>query len=190
MALVCINSAIVSTVKVAPSGPAKPATQIERLYSGPTSTVWLSVTLVPGVAASLIYTDNQGLLTEIDFPTNAVTQTTTFILDIDQSSTSEPGYIFAGHLFFLIGPNKEFRFSAPVAITLEYSDRDIQQVPDEDQLRLYSWAHFWIDASNTCTPATAYTRNPSVNRISVPVCISGPYGLFGSYQTYLPLVAR
>jgi hypothetical protein len=152
----------------------------------------VSTTLTPGVAASLTYTDTQGLPTTLDFPADAVTQTTTVFLTPTVASR-QAGYAFAGHAWELAAyRGGELQpglvFSAPVSVTLHYSDEDVRVVTDELELALW-WRldGGWQDATQTCDPATAYDRNAAGNVLSLPVCRVGGFALFGpTREMYLP----
>ena len=159
-ALTFLNGAMAHAATVPASNSIRPDLPLESPSGGPTTTVIVSVTLIPGLAANLMYTDSQGSITQLDFPANAVTQTTTIALDIDQRTSPIPEFIWTGHLFHMLAfqngdLNKGFNFEAPITITLEYSDSDILGVPHEDWLKLYWWSGSnWIDSVSTCTPPT------------------------------------
>ncbi len=194
--LVLINlAATVVTADVSALGNLCP--QARQSGGGvPPTTTPVSITLTPGIGASLIYTDTQALPTLLDFPANAVTRTTTILLTPELLTSPRSDFIFAGHAFGLLAMqsgqlNKGFIFNAPVTVTITYSDKDVQKVPSEDQLILYWWSGFdWRDAASTCIPASAYSREPTHNRISIPICYPGAFGLFATYQIYIPVIRR
>jgi hypothetical protein len=46
----------------------------------------------------------------------------------------------------------------------------------------------WHDAAATCSPVGTYLRNPITQTISVALCRTGHFALFGpTWQVYLPL---
>jgi hypothetical protein len=159
--------------------------------------------------ASLTYTDTQGLPTTIEFPADAVTQTTTI-----KSSTAEAtqgitlvltptlatggaGLAFAGHAFNLaVYRNGNLQpgltFNKPVTITIYYSAPDIRVVSDEGQLSLRWWTGSeWENAADTCTPPSTYNRDSANGVLSVPICHLSLFSLFGpTHQIYLPIVLR
>jgi hypothetical protein len=159
----------------------------------------VSITLTPGTGsppASLVYTDTQGLPTRLDFITGTVTQTTILTLT-PTIAGSLPGFAFAKHAFDLAAfhdsePVPGLTFGAPVTITISYSDRDVRLVLDESQLALWRWTDgAWRDAAQTCDPAPSYTRDEVNNLVSVPVCRTGLFGLFGpTHQIYMPIIMR
>jgi hypothetical protein len=68
----------------------------------------------------------------------------------------------------------------------------VSVINDEAALQLAWWdGAQWIDAASTCSPTSSYTRDTDANSLSVPVCVTGRYALFGpTYQAYLPLNRR
>jgi hypothetical protein len=158
----------------------------------------VSVTLTTlgtvSLPARLAYIDTQGLVTLLDLPTGAVSQTTTLILT-PTVEASAPGFAFAGHAFELAAfrdgqPLPSLTFNVPVTVTLRYSDDDVRVIPDENQLALWWWTGTgWMDAAQTCQPASAYSRDVAGNSLSVPICHLSRFGLFGpTHQLYLPNV--
>ncbi len=69
------------------------------------------------------------------------------------------------------------KLQKPITITIHYSDSDVQGL-DEDDLRLYRWSGSqWEDATNTCSPPSAYTRDLDANVLQIPVCRLGQFAL-------------
>jgi hypothetical protein len=160
----------------------------------------VSVTLTTlgtvSLPARLAYTDTQGLVTQLDFPTGALSHTTTLILT-PTVEASTPGFAFAGHAFELTAsqngqPLPGLTFNVPVTATLRYSDDDVRVITDENQLALWWRTRTgWMDAAQTCQPASAYSRNVAGNSLSLPICHLSRFGLFGpTHQLYLPNVMR
>ncbi len=90
--------------------------------------------------------------------------------------------------------------SRPITLTLTY--RDLQAgisavlIPPtrlrEDSLTLYARVgDSWADAAAGCRPPSAYLREPDENRLTVPVCGLGHFGLFGQREwwMYLPVIS-
>ena len=159
------------------------------ILSGPVST-----TLTPGTVADLSYNDTQDLLTQLDFPADAVNQITTMVLTPTLASGGG-GSAFAGHAFELAAYQggslrPDFTFGAPVTLTIHYSDNDVRVVIDESQLALWRWTGSeWQDAAQTCDPVSPYTRDMANNVLSVPACHLSLFSLFGpTNQVYLPLI--
>jgi hypothetical protein len=155
----------------------------------------VSITLTPGVAASLTYTDPQGLPTRLDFPAGAAVVTTTITFMPDLLTSPRPDFIPSGHAFDLLASrdnalDKSFAFNALVTVTVHYSDTDVP-VTSERFLSLYWWSgNDWRDAAQTCALPQSYTRDEIGNVIGVGVCEIGQFGLFASYRLYLPYISR
>jgi hypothetical protein len=162
---------------------------------GPIS-ITLSLSGTASLPASLVYSDTQGLTTTLEFPAGAVTLTTTVWLTPTLAS-SRPNFAFAGHAFDVEAYHADTRvpgliLSAPVSVTLTYSDGDLQGAGDEQQLVLSRWTGSeWRDAAQTCDPASSYIRDVNHDTLSVPICQVGLFGLFRPIrQVYLPIVMR
>lgn len=156
----------------------------------------VAVTLTPGVASTLIYTDPQGLPTRLDFPAATTAETTTVVFRAGQVTALRSDFITTGHSFELLALredhlDKSFVFRVPVTVTIQYSDSDIQNVAEESQLLLYSWSGWkWYDSAQTCSIVSSYVRDIDHNTISVAICRLGQHGLFSTYRVYLPVIAR
>jgi len=154
------------------------------------------ITLTPGTAATLIYTDAQGSPTWLDFPANAVVQTTTITLIPELATGPRPDFVFGQHAFNLLASRdgmlvKDLSFNVPVTVTMYYTDTDVQSMPDESLFKLYWWSGWdWRDAGHTCVPESAYAHDVTNNVINTAICDPGQYGLFATYSTYLPLIFR
>jgi hypothetical protein len=172
----------VRTVTVPPDANAQNFT----ILPGP-----VSVTLLPFTAARLIYTDTQDLPTQLIFPANTVTQSTTITLT-PTLAFGGPGLTFAGHAFDIVSSHPGFFFQAPVTATIHYSDADVQAATDENELMLHWWdGSAWVDAATTCVPISTYSRDLTNNVIGVSICYLNRYALLGpTNQVLLPLVLR
>lgn len=158
----------------------------------------VSITLSLGndavsLPANLIYTDTQNLTTRLDFPSGAITQPLTLTLQ-PTVATMDAAAVFAGHAFELAAEQQnivqpELQFGAPVTVTIHYSDNDLRVISDESRLSLRWWTgDKWHDASKTCGTSSVYVRDPASHTLSVAVCRTGYFGLFGpTNQTFLPL---
>jgi hypothetical protein len=156
----------------------------------------VSVTLAPSAPTTLVYTDTQGLRTEVQIPAGAVTQTTTLRLTPTLVGPLS-GYAFAGHAFTLAAERSgaalpEFSFSQPLTVTIGYSTADVRVVSDTSKLALWRWnVGSWQDAAQSCAPPAVYTRDPANRRLAVALCRSGRFALFGpTRQVFLPRVGR
>jgi len=148
----------------------------------------------PGVATQLVYTGTQALPTSLDFPAGAFAQPTSLVLTPTLAS-SGAGLAFTGHAFELSAQDNQgplVEFSLPVTLTIAYSDFDIRFVTDESKLALYRWdGGGWAEASSSCTPAAVYDRSLSTGRISLSICKTGKYALYGpSHLTLYPVILR
>jgi hypothetical protein len=79
-----------------------------------------------------------------------------------------------------------------VTTTIVYSDLDIVGAR-ENTLALYQWRNgARRDGATTCSPPSSYVRDPAHNRISVAVCQTGLFAMFGAEAplVYLPWVRR
>jgi hypothetical protein len=132
------------------------------------------------------------LTSQIEFVTGTVSQTTEVTV-ISFLAENEFDMVFAGHGLELAagqagGPLAEF--GQPVTLTLAYSDLDVHHVAEEAALVLWWWnGSGWQDALTTCFPAGTYGRDLPNNKLSVPICRTGRYALFGpAHQRYLPVL--
>lgn len=167
--------------------PPNPGRQDFTILPGPVST-----SLTPGAAASLTYTDTQGLATRLDIPSGAVTQTATLALTPTLAARAG-GMVFAGHAFDLAvieqGVDRsDFTFGAPVIVMIRYSDLDVRTVSDEQRLTLRRWTGSgWEDATKTCANPKAILRDIASNVMSLAICQPGRFGLFGpTHPMFLP----
>jgi hypothetical protein len=156
----------------------------------------------PEVETTLIYTDSQGLTTTVRIPIGAVTSATLLAIAPGKTVGSLGGFAFAHHAFDLGGYRNgswlpSLTFSAPVTVTIRYSDQDVRFVKDEGRLYLGWWTgNDWSDAIGACglsgmAALEAYVRDPINNTLQVPTCHLGRFALFGpAWQAYLPLVLR
>jgi arylsulfatase len=182
----------------------------------------ISATVKPTCTTTLVYTNTQGLLTQLNVPANAVTRSTTLVLN-PFLPKAKNGYAFARHAFELVAHWNEgeamvsllrrdwqgrefksngyersirqphFAFSVPVTVTLHYNQEDMTAIADNEQLALYWWKdNQWQPATQTCVPDTEQLHSINDQTISVPICRTGRFGLFGpSYNLlYLPVILR
>jgi len=153
----------------------------------------------PEAGATRVYTDAQGLTTQVDVPPGAagVTSTLTYLPLVSPTHPLPAALAFAGHAFALevyqdgvFYPG--FAFSRPVTITLHYSEADVAGM-DESRLALHYWSGSqWLDAATTCAPPSAYDRHPDEDWLAVPICHLCEFALVGegSWTVYLPLILR
>jgi hypothetical protein len=153
-----------------------------------------TIELIPGTPAQIIYQEFQGTNTIIQFPQDAVTQTTTLVLT-PQIVQGSWGNKFTGHAFDITAYQgdlqlPEFTFNSPILVTIEYSDYDLRAVIDEELLNLQTYqGSDWSEASLTCDPPLPYSYDLELNVIGIFICQTGRYGLFGpTHQVLVPTV--
>ena len=156
----------------------------------------VSTQLTPGITTTLIFTDTQGLLTQIVIPAGAVSETVTVTLT-PTVSPNGGGYAFTGHAFNLSvsqgnGFLPAFTFNLPVTATIHYSDADISVITIENALSFWWWNNpGWLEATQTCDPPGQYSRHLPENLITTPICQTGKFALYGPTQSsYLPVIQR
>jgi len=132
-------------------------------------------------------------------PPGGVSQPVTLKFTTNFHPNASTGRLIFAHTGFTLAAYDQggnllnpFSFAQPVTITLNYLDNDVA-VLKEDQLALYYWdtaASAWKDATQTCSPASIYTRDLVNNTLSLHVCHLSEFALLGSakYSMMLPLV--
>lgn len=153
--------------------------------------------VTPTSGATLTFTDVNHHPTTALVPPAAVSQPTTIQLT-ETEANSEPLNQHSGRHAIELSASRagaqlpDFAFSRPVTTTIVYSDLDIVGAR-ENTLALYQWRNgAWQDAAGTCSPPSAYVRDLALNRISVAVCQTGLFALFGmdAPLVYLPWIRR
>lgn len=154
-------------------------------------------TIVPAEGGTLSFENVNSQTTTVLVPPNAIDQPTTFHL-VEAEPNSAPDNRESVHHGFDLSASRNgvpltgFAFTAPISVTIAYSDDELAGVW-EDNLALYYWnGTAWADAATTCSPTSTYVRDPANNQISVAVCHLSQFGLFGEKwpSSYLPLVVR
>ncbi|MCL4870035.1 MAG: hypothetical protein KJ063_13810 [Anaerolineae bacterium] len=157
----------------------------------------VTVALTPGAAATLIYTDVQGLPTRFTFPIGSVTTPSTIVVTPTLLTLDHPSLRTIGHNFDLavyqgstLMPN--FLFNNRIQVMIQYSEIDLGPLQNEEGMFLGRWqGGAWVDAAATCTPTSIYTHNQVTNQITISICRSGSFALLVPVHTvYLPLMAR
>lgn len=156
----------------------------------------VSTTLSPDSTTAVSYLDTQGLTTTLTFPAGAVSESVTVVI----TPTLTPhlsDHAFTGHAFQLAALREGmllpvYTFSIPVTVTVQYGLSDIRLVSEEEQLTLFTQiAAGWVDAASTCTVPLPYDRDLHDRLLTVPICRTGTFGLYGpTHQSHLPLVLR
>ncbi|MBN2392488.1 MAG: hypothetical protein JXR84_17290, partial [Anaerolineae bacterium] len=140
------------------------------------------VTVDATTGATLVYTDTQGIPTDIQVPAGAVDEPTTLVYVPATDITAPAGFIFAGRAFDISAYQNDtsvptLTFNVPITVTLHYTDTDVTGL-DEAQLQLQTWdeqASAWVDAA-----CGAYDRHPAENWLAVPICHLSRFALFGT----------
>lgn len=147
----------------------------------------------PALASTLLYTDSQGDLTQIQLPAGAVTASVELLYTPLTSASPPAGFVFANHGFSLTAFRSNqlqsgFTFAQPVFVTIHYQDSDMI-VMDEAKVRL-----LWLNPQTQGWEEAAcgnYVRQPAQNQLTVPICHLSQFSLFGeTKQIFLPLVTR
>lgn len=149
-----------------------------------------TVTVQPGQAATMSYTDPNGGKVTVQIPAGAVDQPTTFVYD-NQATPSRPvSFQFAGRSFTLTAFRNNsaldgLTFLQPVTLVIEYTDADVAGI-DENTLVL-----FFYDEDNgswSQEGITVVTRDPANNRITLQITHLTEFALGAIGPIYLPLV--
>jgi hypothetical protein len=79
----------------------------------------------------------------------------------------------------------------PAVLRMGYTDTGLSAEAEAGIRVLTAKNGAWIDAGETCDPASAYVRRPDQNEIEVAICALGPYAIAVSGEwTYLPLIEK
>jgi hypothetical protein len=157
----------------------------------------VTTTLQPFTSSRLLFTDTQGLPTNLFFPTGTVSLTTNIEYEPLGKLPPPTGNAFAAHAFDLKASRdgnilSELTFSKPVSVTIEYSAEDVRVISDTQGLGLW-WRDGgeWQAASQSCENPGGTSHILGDRMISTPVCKTGQYALFGpTYEAFLPIVGN
>ncbi|OQY49185.1 MAG: hypothetical protein B6242_00040 [Anaerolineaceae bacterium 4572_78] len=147
----------------------------------------------PG-GGSQTFTDTNNLETTINVGADVVSEDTTFVY----TQTNEPdagtsGFAFAGHAFQLTASQS---LEAPINITIEYSDADLDEagITDKSTLGLYYWDEDnsqWQEVIEACNDD--YVRDPDNNKLTAPICHLSEFALMSKsteVNIYLPIILK
>ena len=161
-----------------------------------------SAVAVEGAPLTLAHTDAGGVSLQLDVPIDAAAPG--YTLTLTPVSSSQIGamngmpatatFVGAGALFDAFQDGESllrFSFLAPAALRMRYTDADVAGF---DEATLHIWTlqgGKWVDAAETCSPASQYVRRPELNEIEVRICHLSPYALaVPGKQLYLPALGR
>ncbi|MCE5257925.1 MAG: hypothetical protein LLG44_02570, partial [Chloroflexi bacterium] len=127
----------------------------------------------------------------VQVPTNSITMDVNMVLSPMPLPMTPMGMTYAGQSFSL-GAYRDsnliagLAFSSPATLTIIYTDAQIDGL-SESTLALYVRdGDNWINATDTCSPASSYQRDPDNNTLSVPVCHLSEFALFWTEQLEIP----
>ena len=145
-----------------------------------------TVVVTPSTGATAIFTDTSGATTAITVSSDAVATPTTLTLT-PQVSPDLTDWAFAGHAFEL-GTADDAAKTLPATVTLTYRNSEIRLVADKAQLRLRRWdGTLWQDAGDGCAINGVAQHNLAAKTLTVPICRTGRYALFGpTTRLFLP----
>ena len=157
----------------------------------------VAATLEPFAPSHLIYTDTQGLPTILFFPAGTVTTTTDMVLNPLGRLPAPSGRAFAGHAFEMTASRggeelSNLTYLNPVSVTINYSVEDVSVISDMQSLSLWWWEEGeWQLAAKPCVNPGEAVHNLGERIISIPLCTTGRYALFGpTYQAFLSIVGN
>lgn len=151
-----------------------------------------TVTVQPGQAATMSYTDPSGGKVTVQIPAGAVDQPTTFVYDNQATPSQAVSFQFAGRSFTLTAFRNNsaldgLTFLQPVTLIIEYTDADVAGF-DEDTLLLFFYDEntgIWSQEG-----ITVVTRDPASNRITLQITHLTEFALGALGPIHLPLVQR
>lgn len=176
-----------------------PTVQTYPCWGGPMFVPMSNVSnIAPATASSLNYVNVDGLSTQVQVPSGAVSQDTSLVYyEMSLGHAAPASFSFAGRAFGMDAyqggaaiPN--FNFSQPIDVIIEYDDIELGGL-DENSLILMYWDGVeWVDVATTCTPTGTYTRDTVNNTVSISVCHLTEFSLFGQFinHTYFPLISK
>lgn len=147
---------------------------------------------VSGGSVSLPAVD--GTTLSVLAPAGAVDEAVDLVLSASPEPLNSPNSLEFAHQAFSIeawqdgAPLASLAFNQPVTVTFTYTDPYIMGIFEETLFVFVREGNEWVDAADTCSPASTYLREPLENRISVPVCHLSEYALFGAPQVEIPQV--
>lgn len=134
------------------------------------------------------------LYTTINFPAG------TFSASLEATYTPNTplglpeGHLLVGSHSFILDLSPSLPFLKPATVTIEYNDVEIEGLYSETMSLLYRQPgdDTWIEASQTCGPATPPIHDLQAQTFQTVLCAAGEYALVGvrEYLNYLPTTHR
>jgi hypothetical protein len=177
------QTAMAATLTALPSSTPNPTSRPEPTPF-PTKVLFnesYTIDLDPAAPASVIYADDLGVRSQLDFPAGSSSAAAMVTLIPELASSPDPGLVPTGHAFILLVStagqlDKSFVFERPVTITLTYDEGALIQ---EQSLQFLWWSgEQWQDPGSSCAPALAAEWQPQTNTIRAATCSPGAYALF------------
>jgi hypothetical protein len=149
------------------------------------------ITTSGGVTTTLTYTDTQGLTTTLAIPPTALDFDVPLFYTPTMASTG-PDLSSAFHTFDLATTGGGlWTFDDLIALQIDYSPLDVQDIDNPDALFLAYWDGFaWVPIEEICGPVTTY-HNKASGIFSTQICQTGTYALLApGFEYYLPISIR
>jgi PKD repeat protein len=154
----------------------------------------------PTTSGTVVFTTSTGSTLSFLISNASVAVSTTLVFAEVPTTTVPPSPFLFGNIAFVLEAFVDgvlvphYTFLKPVALTVNYTDADVQGL-DENTLRLYYWdetTSTWADIASTCTPSGNYLRYPGYNQLTVSFCHLCTVGLAEgpSAPVHLPIVVK
>jgi PKD repeat protein/subtilisin family serine protease len=154
--------------------------------------------ITPEEGGAVEFTLNGDTNVKATIPAGSVTTQTTIQVTSNPEVRQPNGFNLLGESFDIHAIQDgnlvaSFLFSNPITLYFEYADRQLTNI-QENTLKLYLWdegSNQWIDAAESCAPASTYTYNLTENWFSVNICHLSQFAIFGesgSQSIFIPLV--
>jgi len=177
------QTAMAATLTALPSSTPNPTSRPEPTPF-PTKVLFTesyAIDLDPAAPASVVYADDLGVRSQLDFPVGASRAAVKVTLIPELASSPDPDLVPTGHAFILLVStagqlDKSFVFERPVAITITYDEGALIQ---EQSLQFLWWSgEQWQDPGSTCAPTASAEWQPQTNTIRAVTCSAGAFALF------------
>jgi Leucine-rich repeat (LRR) protein len=167
--------------------------QLHDLWSEYSPTIAILNTPIDSVfGATLNYTNEQDLTTQVEMPAGAVTSAGTLYFSTQTGLNLPLNFGFTGQAFNLGVYHEgvyrdDFSLLSPMTLTVEYNESGLS----EENLKLVFWDParlMWIDAAQTCSPSGVLVHYLAENQIVATACRLGKYALVEQWKSFLPVV--